>query len=152
MGKVGLTLSLLALAVTISLAGVDTDGDGVPDDVDVCPDVFNPGQNQPIRLNPALGSQDDVVWFALSDDGQYAVFLVERGKLISALYTCAYAGTLPVVALGYLSQAIGLTAALGVCSLAALSLAAFVVLVGGRNFRTVVPHPEAMGRMEELAA
>ncbi len=81
-----------------------------------------------------------------------SVPLVERGKLISALYTCAYAGTLPVVALGYLSQAIGLTAALGVSSLAALSLAAFVVLVGARNFRTVVPHPEAMGRMEELAA
>jgi hypothetical protein len=80
-----------------------------------------------------------------------SVPLAERGKLLSALYTCAYAGTLPTVALGYLSQAIGLTAALGVFSLAALALAAFVVLVGARRFRTVVPHPEAMGHLEVAA-
>jgi len=80
-----------------------------------------------------------------------SVPLAERGKLLSALYTCAYAGTLPTVALGYLSQAIGLTAALGVFSLAALALAAFVVLVGARHFRTVVPHPEAMGHLEVAA-
>ena len=35
--------------------------------------------------------------------------LEERGKLMSALYMCAYAGTVPTVGLGYLSQAIGLT-------------------------------------------
>src|SRR4029077_8209775 len=30
--------------------------------------------------------------------------LQERGKLISALYMCCYAGTIPTVALGYLSR------------------------------------------------
>ena len=57
--------------------------------------------------------------------------LRERGKLISALYMCAYAGTIPTIALGYLAQDIGLTKAVGVFSAGAMILAAFVILVGG---------------------
>lgn len=71
-----------------------------------------------------------------------SVPLEERGKLMSALYMCAYAGTLPTIALGYLSESVGLTAALGVFSACAFVLAAFVVLVGGRTFRDVVPYVE----------
>ena len=65
---------------------------------------------------------------------------------------CAYAGTLPTVALGYLSQVIGLTAALGVFSLASLTLAAFVVLVGARRFTRVIPHPEHVTTIRQVAA
>lgn len=68
--------------------------------------------------------------------------LRERGKLISALYMCAYAGTIPTIALGYLAQDIGLTKAVGVFSAGAMILAAFVILVGGRVFRQVVPYQE----------
>jgi MFS family permease len=72
----------------------------------------------------------------------------ERGKLISALYMCAYAGTIPTIALGYLAQDIGLTKAVGVFSAGAMVLAAFVILVGGRVFREVVPYQE----IEEITA
>jgi MFS family permease len=72
----------------------------------------------------------------------------ERGKLLSALYMCAYAGTIPTIALGYLAQAIGLTAAVGVFSAGAILLACFVILVGGRVFREVVPYQE----IEEIHA
>ncbi len=72
-----------------------------------------------------------------------SVPLSERGKLMSALYMCAYSGTLPTIGLGYLSNAVGLTVALGAFSALALCLAAFVVLVGARAFREVVPHVEA---------
>jgi len=71
-----------------------------------------------------------------------SVPLEERGKLISALYMCAYSGTLPSVGLGYLSGAIGLTATLAVFSCVALSFAAFVLLVGARLFRRVIPYVE----------
>jgi MFS family permease len=73
-----------------------------------------------------------------------SVPITERGKLISALYMCAYAGTVPTVALGYLSQAIGLTASLAAFSAAALVLAAFILLVGARIFREVVPYVEPL--------
>jgi MFS family permease len=66
----------------------------------------------------------------------------ERGKLMSALYMCAYSGTIPTVGLGYLSGAIGLTPALLVSSLGALGLAAFILTVGRRSFRRVVPYVE----------
>ena len=66
----------------------------------------------------------------------------ERGKLISALYMCAYAGTIPTIGLGYLAQDIGLTKAVGVFSAGAIILAAFVILVGGRVYREVVPYQE----------
>lgn len=66
----------------------------------------------------------------------------ERGKLMSVLYLCAYAGTTPVVGLGYLSDWIGLTQALAIFSACALALAAFVLLVGRRLFREVIPHIE----------
>jgi MFS family permease len=72
----------------------------------------------------------------------------ERGKLLSALYMCAYAGTIPTIGLGYLAQAIGLTAAVGVFSALAIALACFVILVGGRVFREVVPYQE----IEEIHA
>jgi MFS family permease len=68
--------------------------------------------------------------------------LQERGKLISALYVCAYAGTLPTIGLGYLSGAIGLTATLAVFSGMALAFAGFVLLVGARLFPRVVPYVE----------
>lgn len=64
----------------------------------------------------------------------------ERGKLVSALYMCCYAGTVPSVGLGYLSRGIGLTATMAVFSAAAACLAAFVLVVGRRNFREVVIH------------
>ena len=64
----------------------------------------------------------------------------ERGKLMSLLYMCAYAGTVPTVALGYIADAIGLTAALGIFSAVALVIASFVLLVGRRLFREVVPY------------
>ncbi len=64
----------------------------------------------------------------------------ERGKLMSLLYLCAYAGTTPVVVLGYLSDGIGLTAALGIFSVCALVMAAFVLTVGRRLFPEVIPH------------
>lgn len=64
----------------------------------------------------------------------------ERGKLMSVLYICAYAGTIPTVALGYLADGIGLTATLVIFSCAAVAMAAFVLTVGRRLFGEVVPH------------
>jgi MFS family permease len=63
----------------------------------------------------------------------------ERGKLMSLLYMCAYAGTIPTVALGYLADGIGLTATLGIFSAVAIGIALFVVTVGRRFFREVIP-------------
>jgi MFS family permease len=83
-----------------------------------------------------------------------SVPLQERGKLLSALYMCCYAGTLPTIGLGYLSGAIGLTATLGVFSAAAIAMAAFVVLVGARRYPRVIPYvePAAPAPVEEVAA
>ncbi len=64
----------------------------------------------------------------------------ERGKLVSALYMCAYSGTVPSVALGYLSRGIGLTATMAVFSAVAALIATFVMTVGRRNLRMVVPY------------
>ncbi len=75
----------------------------------------------------------------------------ERGKLMSLLYMCAYAGTIPTVALGYMADAIGLTATLTIFSCVAVALAAFVLIVGRRNFREVItyePPPPAEMRTE----
>jgi MFS family permease len=66
----------------------------------------------------------------------------ERGKLMSLLYTFAYAGTVPTVALGYLGDAIGLSGSLLIFSIAASAIALFVLLVGRRLFREVVPYVE----------
>ncbi|MGD9696105.1 MAG: MFS transporter [Thermoleophilia bacterium] len=66
--------------------------------------------------------------------------LEERGKLMSVLYMCAYAGTVPTVALGYMGDAIGLTATLVIFSCVAVGIAAFVLAVGSRLFREVVPY------------
>jgi MFS family permease len=66
--------------------------------------------------------------------------LEERGKLMSLLYMCAYAGTIPTVALGFIADAIGLTGALAIFSAVALAIAAFVLLVGRRLFREVIPY------------
>jgi MFS family permease len=66
----------------------------------------------------------------------------ERGKLMSLVYTFAYAGTIPTVALGYLADDIGLTGSLLVFSLAATALALFILFVGRRLFREVVPYVE----------
>ncbi len=66
----------------------------------------------------------------------------ERGKLVSALYTCCYAGTVPSVGLGYLSRAIGLTATMAVFSGLAAIIATFVLTVGRRNFREVIVYRE----------
>jgi MFS family permease len=77
----------------------------------------------------------------------------ERGKLLSVLYMCAYAGTLPVVGLGYLSAAIGLTATLAVFSAVALCIGAFVLVVGRRLFGEVVPYvPPPLPSAEPQAA
>lgn len=70
----------------------------------------------------------------------------ERGKLMSVLYMCAYAGTVPTVALGYMADAMGLTRTLLIFSLAAIAIAAFVVLVGRRLFPDVIPHREVVTR------
>jgi MFS family permease len=75
----------------------------------------------------------------------------ERGKLLSVLYMCAYAGTLPVVGLGYLSTAIGLTATLAVFSAVALLLAAFVLIVGRRLFVAVIPYRPPLAAPEAPA-
>lgn len=64
----------------------------------------------------------------------------ERGKLMSVLYMCAYAGTVPTVALGFMGDAIGLTATLLIFSIAALCIAGFVLVVGRRLFPQVVPY------------
>jgi hypothetical protein len=66
----------------------------------------------------------------------------ERGKLMSVLYMCAYAGTTPTVALGYMADWIGLTSTLAIFSCAALAMATFVLLVGRRLFREVIPYEE----------
>ena len=58
---------------------------------------------------------------------------------MSLLYMCAYAGTIPTVALGYLADGIGLTATLGIFSAVAICIALFVVTVGRRFFREVIP-------------
>jgi MFS family permease len=83
-----------------------------------------------------------------------SVPITERGKLISALYMCCYAGTLPTVGLGYLSAAIGLTETLAVFSAAAICLAGFVILVGARHYRRVIPYvePAVPLPVEEVAA
>lgn len=67
----------------------------------------------------------------------------QRGKLMSLLYCCAYAGTVPTVALGYMADGIGLPGTLTIFSVIAVGIAAFVLLVGRRAFREVVPYPEA---------
>jgi MFS family permease len=64
----------------------------------------------------------------------------ERGKLMSLLYMCAYLGTTPAVALGYLADGIGLTTTLLIFSLVAIAIAGFVLLVGRRLFREVIPY------------
>jgi len=66
----------------------------------------------------------------------------ERGKLMSLLYMCAYAGTIPTVALGYLADGIGLTPTLGIFSAVAICIAVFVVVVGSRLFPEVIPYRE----------
>lgn len=66
----------------------------------------------------------------------------ERGKLLSALYMCAYSGTFPTIALGYISDGFGITTTLVVFCAVALALATFVLTVGRRNFRAVVPYVE----------
>ena len=67
-----------------------------------------------------------------------SVPLRERGRLISALYMCAYSGTVPTIAFGYMSQFIGLTAALAAASVMALTLAGFVLTVGRRLYPRVI--------------
>lgn len=64
----------------------------------------------------------------------------ERGKLMSLLYMCAYSGTIPTVALGYMADAIGLSATLFIFSCVAVAIAGFVLTVGRRNFGEVIPH------------
>ena len=64
----------------------------------------------------------------------------ERGKLMSLLLMCAYLGTTPTVVLGYLGDAIGLTATLTIFSLFAIGIATFVILVGSRLFPEVIPY------------
>lgn len=83
-----------------------------------------------------------------------SVPIQERGKLISALYMCCYAGTLPTVGLGYLAGAIGLTATLAVFSGAAIAMAGFVIVVGARRYRRVIPYvePAVLMPVEEVAA
>ena len=68
--------------------------------------------------------------------------LQERGKLLSSLYMCAYAGTVPAVGLGYLSLAIGLTGTLVVFSACACLLAGWVIIFGRRLFPRVIPYEE----------
>ena len=68
--------------------------------------------------------------------------LQERGKLLSSLYMCAYAGTVPAVGLGYLSLAIGLTGTLVVFSAVACLLAGWVIIFGRRLFPRVIPYEE----------
>lgn len=70
----------------------------------------------------------------------------ERGKLMSVLYMCAYAGTVPTVALGYIADAIGLTRTLTIFSCVAITLALFVAIVGRRQFPEVVPFHESRAR------
>lgn len=67
----------------------------------------------------------------------------ERGKLMSLLYVCAYSGTVPVVGIGYLGDAIGLTGALVLFTAVGAALAAFVLTIGRRLFPVVIPHREA---------
>lgn len=67
-----------------------------------------------------------------------SVPLNERGKLISAMYMCAYSGTVPTIAFGYLSQSTGLTFALGLASACAIGFALFVLTVGRRLYPRVV--------------
>jgi len=76
----------------------------------------------------------------------------ERGKLVSALYMCCYAGTVPSVGLGYLSRGIGLTATMAVFSAVAAAIAAFVLVVGRRNFREVIVYREPSIGVEASAA
>ncbi len=73
----------------------------------------------------------------------------ERGKLLSALYMCAYSGTFPTIALGYTSDAIGTPKALVIFSVFAVMLATFVLTVGRRNFREVVPYAEPHSAEQE---
>ena len=68
--------------------------------------------------------------------------LQQRGKLMSLLYMCAYAGTIPTVGLGYLADQIGLTETLAIFSSVAVVIATFVLLVGRRLFTEVVPYYE----------
>ena len=76
----------------------------------------------------------------------------ERGKLVSALFMCCYAGTVPSVALGYLSRAIGLTATMAVFSAVAGLIASFVLVVGRRNFREVIVYREPLPIPAEVQA
>jgi MFS family permease len=76
----------------------------------------------------------------------------ERGKLMSLLYMCAYAGTIPTVALGFLGDGIGLTPTLAIFSATALAIAAFVLAVGSRLFPEVVPYREPVAQPGALVS
>ena len=76
----------------------------------------------------------------------------ERGKLVSLLYVCAYSGTVPTVALGYLSRSIGLTKTMAVSTAVAVALALFVLIVGRRNLRTVTPYTPVEMNPNEASA
>lgn len=74
--------------------------------------------------------------------------LAERGKLLSSLYMCAYAGTIPTVGLGYLSQVVGLTTTLVVFSITAMLFAAWIIVIGRRLFPRVIPYVEPVALVE----
>lgn len=74
--------------------------------------------------------------------------LAERGKLLSSLYMCAYAGTIPTVALGFLSQVVGLTTTLVVFSVTAMVFAVWIIVVGRRLFPRVIPYVEPVALVE----
>lgn len=87
-----------------------------------------------------IGFTNGLILQGAASIASIAVPIEERGKLMSALYMCAYSGTVPTVALGYLSRAIGLTETMAVFSGVAALIALFVLTVGRRNLREIVPH------------
>ena len=56
---------------------LDTDGDGICDVLDACPSNANLSQGQPIKLNTPLVPGGNVSQFAVSADGQWAVYMAD---------------------------------------------------------------------------
>lgn len=90
----------------------------------------------------AIGLANGLILFGGTVICGTIVPIEERGKLMSFAYMCAYAGTFPTVALGYLADGVGLTMTLGIFSATAIAIALFVLVVGSRLFPEVIPHRE----------
>ena len=70
--------TVLALVALLPVVADDSDGDGVPDQLDNCPTSFNPDQNQPLKISGALAEGGNVTEFATSPDPARVIYLADQ--------------------------------------------------------------------------